>query len=63
LRVEWASRPASLTELRLFTAHGAEVRRQLLAPGQVTAEVDLSGLSAGLYLLRAGAEVRKVVVE
>jgi hypothetical protein len=63
LRVEWASRPASLTELGLFTAHGAEVRRQRLAPGQATAEIDLGGLSAGVYLLRAGAEVRKVVVQ
>ncbi len=60
LRVDWGSRPPA--ELRLLTALGTEVRRLAPPPGQATTELDLAGLPAGLYLLQAGPEVRRVVV-
>jgi Secretion system C-terminal sorting domain len=60
LRVDWGGQPA--TELRLYTVLGTAVRQLAPPPGQAATELDLSGLPAGLYLLQAGAEVRRVVV-
>lgn len=50
--------PVSLTD-----ALGRTVRTTLLPAGQTEATLDLAGLPAGLYLMRSGAQTRRLVVE
>lgn len=59
------TRPASAAPLAvvLLDALGRSVRRATLAAGQRETTLDLHGLAAGLYVVRAGAASRRLVVE
>lgn len=46
-----------------FDMVGREVRRQLLPVGSTTATLDLTGLTAGTYILQVGSGKRRLVIE
>jgi len=63
VRLTWPQGTTSARPLQLLDPLGREVRRQLLPAQATTATLDLSGLAPGLYTLRCGAAVSKLVVE
>jgi trimeric autotransporter adhesin len=59
-----AQLPARFTgPLTLTVATGRTVRTQTLASGQTTATLDLDGVAPGVYVLRAGAAVQRVLID
>ncbi|MDO7877714.1 FG-GAP-like repeat-containing protein [Hymenobacter sp. ASUV-10] len=63
VRLHLAARAAALPPAQLLDATGRLVRTLPLAPGQPTADLELAGLPAGLYLVRVGSQARRLLVE
>jgi hypothetical protein len=54
---------ASAGPLQLFDAMGREVRRYAATTGTPEVTLDLRGLPAGVYIVRAGISSRQLLVE
>lgn len=63
VRLTWPAATAAPRPVLLLDNLGREVRRQLLPAQAITATLDVAGLAPGLYTLRCGAAVGKLVVE
>ncbi|WP_100338020.1 T9SS type A sorting domain-containing protein [Hymenobacter chitinivorans] len=62
-RLIWPQATAAPRSVQLLDGLGREVRRQLLPARATTATLDVAGLAPGLYLVRCGAAVTRLVVE
>ena len=61
LQVRWTARPGTDVSLQLFDLNGRELLRRTVSPTAGQAQLDLSALAPGVYLLRLGDAVRRVV--
>lgn len=62
-RLTWPAATAAQRPVQVLDGLGREVRRQVLPAHATTATLDVAGLPAGLYLVRCGAAVTRLVVE
>jgi hypothetical protein len=63
VRLSWPEATAAPRPVQVLDNLGREVRRQELPARATTAALDVSGLAPGLYLVRCGAAMGKLVVE
>ncbi|MDO7875221.1 hypothetical protein Q5H93_10800 [Hymenobacter sp. ASUV-10] len=62
-RLTWPSPSATPRPVQLLDALGCAVRQQVLPAHTTQATLDLTGLAPGLYLVRCGSAVGRLVVE
>ena len=63
VRLAWPEASATARPMQVLDNLGREVRRQLLPARATTTALDLAGLAPGLYLIRCGPAVSRLVVE